>query len=164
MGAVKPLRFPGDQARARISPRPSLSPEVPTPRSGETPPAWDTASCRSWQRDRRHPGRDLGGDLSGVRSHLQRPCKTPGLSEIPKARLDSRKEVFARCQVRVDPQAAKETTSLSKRGENAAKTPVRSGFGGRKEGVSGSRRRHPGVPGESKQAGGRSISRPRVFC
>ncbi|MBV94873.1 Hepatocyte nuclear factor 1-beta, partial [Eschrichtius robustus] len=26
VGAVKPLRFPGDQARARISPRPSLSP------------------------------------------------------------------------------------------------------------------------------------------
>lgn len=72
--------------------------------------------------------------------------------------------MFARCRVRVDLQGAKETMYLSKRGVNATKTPFRRGFGRRKEGVSGSHSRHPGVPGDSRQAGRWSVSRPGVVC
>lgn len=69
-------------------------------------PAWGAASCGSLQRDRRLRGWDLGVAFSDGRSRLQRPRKPPRLSGIPKARLDLRKEMLARCRVGVDSQGA----------------------------------------------------------
>lgn len=81
-------------------------------------------SCCALQGGRRHLGRDLGLEFSGGHSHLQRPGKAPESSGISQSGLDLQRKMFACCRVRVDPQGAKETTSLSKRGANAAQTPV----------------------------------------
>lgn len=64
----------------------------------------------------------------------------------------------------MDPHGAKETTYLSKRGANAAKTLIGKGFGHslRKEVVCESRRGYLGVPGEFRQADGQSITRSRI--
>lgn len=78
VGAVRLRRVPGAKARARSSPRPSIS----RGRSLCGPPGKTQAGlrhgalpCRTLQRDWRHPGRDWGREFSGGHSHLQRPCK-----------------------------------------------------------------------------------------
>lgn len=101
--------------RARLSPRPSISPWCLLCGPGRQRLASGTASCHSLQRARGHTGRGPGGRVLWQALPSAAPESGPRITRNPQSRFRFAKgNVCARCGVRVDLQGAKETTFQSR--------------------------------------------------